>query len=245
MANKQAPLSTAIEDYLKAIYELQTDSGAATTTALAAAVGVSPASVTKMIKKLADMKLVRHLPYRGVELTPSGEKIALEIVRHHRLIELFLNQALDIPWDQVHDEAHRLEHVLSDNLEDHISDFLGNPTQDPHGDPIPTKAGTVEPMERRSLVDLEPGMRAVVRRVTDQDPAHLRYIRDLGLVPQASVNVVDRAPFNGPVRVRVGTQEHTLDYELARHIQVGQRIKKQSQRIAQRMETESTDKNNE
>ncbi len=225
MKNKRAPLSSAVEDYLKAIYQLQNAKGAVTTTALADALDVSAASVTNMIKKLAEMKLVRHLRYRGVELTPAGEKSALEIVRHHRLIELFLNETLGIPWDQVHTEANRLEHVLSDNLEDHIAAFLGNPTEDPHGDPIPTKAGVVAPDAPQSLVDLEPGTRVTVRRITDQDSAHLRYLQKLGLMPNVTVEFVDAAPFDGPIRVRVGSHEHSLDQHLARHIRVSRRIR--------------------
>jgi DtxR family Mn-dependent transcriptional regulator len=227
MKNKRAPLSAAVEDYLKAIYLLQTTAAGATTTALAGALGVSAASATNMIKKLAARRLARHLPYRGVVLTPAGEKVALEIVRHHRLIELFLSETLGIPWDEVHAEAHRLEHVLSDQLEDHIAAFLGNPTEDPHGDPIPTKAGIVAPDTPRSLADLEPGARATIRRITDQDAAHLRYLQRLGLVPKATVELVDAAPFEGPLRVRVGSREHSLDRQLARHIRVSRRAARQ------------------
>jgi DtxR family Mn-dependent transcriptional regulator len=220
MKNKQSLLSSAMEDYLKAIYQLHAANGTVATTALAGALAVSAASVTNMIKKLAEMKLVRHVRYHGVELTPAGEKIALEVVRHHRLIELFLNETLGIPWDEVHTEAHRLEHVLSDNLEDHIAAFLGNPTEDPHGDPIPTKTGVVTSDARVCLIDLQPGTRATIRRITDQDPAHLRYLRLLGLVPKATVEIIEMAPFEGPVRVRVASREHTLDRQLAQHIRV-------------------------
>ena len=146
-------------------------------------------------------------------------------MRHHRLIELFLNETLGIPWDQVHAEANRLEHVLSDNLEDHIAEFLGNPTEDPHGDPIPSKAGVVAPDMPQSLVDLEPGARATVRRITDQDSAHLRYLQKLGLMPNVTVEFVDAAPFEGPIRVRVGSREHSLDRQLARHIRVSRRLR--------------------
>lgn len=219
MENKQMALSAAIEDYLKAIYELQSVHGAATTNALAAALGISAASTTKMVKKLAELKLVRHSPYRGVELTRPGEKIALEVVRHHRLIELFLHEALGLAWDEVHVEAHKLEHVLSDNLEDHIADFLGDPTEDPHGDPIPTKAGELGELSRASLADLTPGARVTVQRVGAQDSAHLRYLSDLGIVPKARVSILEYAPFEGPVRVRTDNGgEHVLDRALARQI---------------------------
>lgn len=222
---KIQPLSVSVEDYIRSIYQLQEDGDVVSTTALASALRVSAASATNMIKKLAALKLVHYARYQGVELTPTGEKAALEIVRHHRLVELFLHQTLGIPWDEVHDEAHRLEHVLSDNLEDHIADFLGNPTQDPHGDPIPTKAGAVASPTQYSLADLEPGERAVIRRVKDQDPEHLRYLRKLGLVPNAQVELIEHAPFNGPVRVRVGSREQTVAHPIAKQIGVDLAIK--------------------
>ena len=220
MTNKK-PFSSAGEDYLKAIYHLRTESPGVSTTALAARMGVSAASTTNMVKKLAALKLVRHVPYYGIELTPAGEKIALEIVRHHRLIESFLHEALGLPWDEIHDEANKLEHVLSDNLEDHIADFLGNPTEDPHGDPIPTKAGVVLAGTRQSLADLAPGTRATVRRVGTQDAAHLRYLGELGLVPNAHIHLVEQAPLEGPVRVHVEKgSEQSIDREVARQIWV-------------------------
>lgn len=213
-------LSISVEDYVRAIYQLQEEHHAVTTTAIATALRVSAASATNMIKKLAALKLVRYVRYHGVELTAMGEKAALEIVRHHRLIELFLHETLGIPWDEVHDEAHRLEHVLSDNLEDHIAAFLGDPTEDPHGDPIPTKAGVLAHETQRALVELAPGERATIRRIGDQDPEHLRYLRKLGLVPKAIVELVDCAPFDGPVRVRVGSREHAVAHPIAQSISV-------------------------
>ena len=228
MKNKN-PLSSSIEDYLKAIYQLQEHGDTVTTTALAQELEISAASATNMIKKLAGLRLAAHSPYQGVELTPAGKKIALEIVRHHRLIELFLHQALGIPWDEVHIEAHKLEHVLSDNLEDHIADFLGDPKEDPHGDPIPTKAGIIADESKLALADLAPGDQVLIRRVSAQDPARLRYLRELGLVPKAAVSVIDSAPFDGPLRVRVGAVEHVLDRPLARQIWVTPRRKKKPQ----------------
>jgi DtxR family Mn-dependent transcriptional regulator len=207
---------------MKTIYLLRSDAAGVTVTAVAGVLGVSAASATNMIKKLAEMKLVRHARYGDIELTRSGERAALEIVRHHRLIELFLNKALGMPWDEVHAEAQRLEHVLSDDLEDRIAAFLGNPTEDPHGDPIPTKAGIVDSRAQRSLVDLNPGERATIRRITDQDAAHLRYLDRLGLVPKATVRVIGLEPFDGPLRVQVGSREHILDRRFARHIRVSQ-----------------------
>ncbi|MCL4393570.1 MAG: metal-dependent transcriptional regulator [Chloroflexi bacterium] len=221
MRSKRAPLSPAVEDYLKAIYQIRAADNVVTTTALAASLGVSAASATNMIKRLAHMKLATHVLYRGVEMTPAGEKIALEVLRHHRLIELFLNETLGIPWDEVHVEAHRLEHVLSDNLEDHISAFLGNPTEDPHGDPIPTKSGQITQGPQRLLADLGPGARVTIRRVDDDYPEHLRHFSSLGLVPHASIEVVGREPFAGPLRLKLTSgEERTLSEVLAREIWV-------------------------
>jgi DtxR family Mn-dependent transcriptional regulator len=221
MENKRGPLSAAVEDYIRAIYQLQAAPNAVTTTALAKEMRVSAASATNMIKRLAVMGLVRHSPYRGVTLTRPGEKIALEILRHHRLIELFLNETLGIPWDEVHAEAHKLEHVLSDSLEDHISEFLGDPTEDPHGDPIPTKSGTIAEPAQQPLDNLAPGKRATIRRVSDQNPEHLRYFSRLGLVPNATVDVLKREPFGGPLHIQVESgDQHVLDAALAHEIWV-------------------------
>ncbi|MBI5305629.1 MAG: metal-dependent transcriptional regulator [Chloroflexi bacterium] len=230
MTNKRI-LSSAIEDYLKTIYELELGAGAVTTMALAGAMGVSAASATNMVKKLAAMKLARHAPYHGVELTPAGEKIALEVVRHHRLIELFLHEALGIPWDQVHAEAHKLEHVLSDNLEDHIANFLGDPTTDPHGDPIPTKAGIIAQTAQLSLADLTTDTRATIQRVAAQDPARLRYLGELGLVPNANLSVIEQTPFDGPVRARLANgDERVIDRALARQIWVAKETETRSRK---------------
>lgn len=212
-------ISASVENYLKTIYRLGVDK-AVTTNALADALGVSAASASNMIKKLAAMKLARHSPYRGVELTKAGRKIALEVIRHHRLVETFLADALGVPWDRVHAEAEKIEHVISEDLEARIADFLGDPTLDPHGDPIPSKSGAIAATIGKSLTDLAPGARATIQRVSAQDPARLRYLRDLGLVPRASVEIVEQAPFDGPVRVRVDSAEHALDHELAQQIWV-------------------------
>jgi len=219
--SKKKLLSSASEDYLVAIYRLRAVDEGVTTTRLAEAMHVSAASATNMIKKLAALKLVRHSPYYGVQLTPAGEKFALEILRHHRLVELFLHEALGVPWDEVHEEAHKLEHVLSDSLEDHIANFLGHPTEDPHGDPIPTKAGVLDETFHTSLADVAIGQSAVIRRVTDQDPEHLRHLANLGLVPNARVQVLEREPFGGPLRVRVEQgKEHSLALGLASQLWV-------------------------
>lgn len=213
--------SASVQNYLKAIYLLQENRETVTTTALAQWLDVSAASATNMIKKLARLNLVRHSPYHGVELTAAGEKMALEVLRHHRLIELFLAEALGVPWEKVHAEAEKIEHVISEDLEDRIANFLGDPERDPHGDPIPTKAGHVDRPVYQSLVDVGAGQSAVISRVSDQHPDHLKHFFKLGLVPDAMVDVLHREPFEGPLRVRVGIgQEYTLDETLARSIWV-------------------------
>jgi DtxR family transcriptional regulator, Mn-dependent transcriptional regulator len=211
--------SIAVENYVKAMYQLQSEGQAVTTSALAEALHVSNASATNMVKKLAAHRLVHHSPYQDVALTKSGEKLALEVIRHHRLIELFLHETLDMPWDCVHAEAEKIEHVLSEDLEDRIAAKLGDPVEDPHGDPIPTKAGTIETTALRRLADVPVGQSAIVRRVGAQAPEHLRYLGELGLKPHAKVRVLEQLPFEGPLRVRVGSgDEHILDETLARKI---------------------------
>ncbi|GIL14877.1 MAG: transcriptional regulator [Chloroflexota bacterium] len=213
--------SPAVQNYLKAIYTLQENQASVTTSALAASLGVSAASATNMMKKLARAKLARRAPYRGVQLTPRGEKMALEVIRHHRLVELFLTRALGIPWESVHAEAEKIEHVISEDLEDRIAAFLGNPTRDPHGDPIPTQDGRVERLALVSLLELAPGQTATVQRVSDHNPAHLRLLTRLGLTLDARVTVIKREPANGPLRVRVAANtERALDEKLAREIWV-------------------------
>ena len=182
----RAPLSQTAEDYLKQIYKLEVERGRATTSVLAARVGVSPPSVTSMLKKLAALKLVVHERYKGVTLTPAGRKAAVEVIRHHRLLEQYLAETLGMPIDEVHAEADRLEHVLSEELEARIDETLGFPTHDPHGDPIPDAALNVGDDRLRPLHALDPGERSTVRRVPD-DPALLRYLRGLGLLPGAQI----------------------------------------------------------
>lgn len=213
--------TTSVQNYLKAIYQLQENRETVTTSALAEALAVSAASATNMVKKLARLKLVRHLPYHGVELTRQGEKMALEVIRHHRLIELFLAHTLAVPWDSVHAEAEKIEHVISEDLEERIAHFLGDPLLDPHGDPIPTREGFIARTAYTTLNDLAVGQSAVIRRVSDQNPERLRYFSKLGLIPEATVNIVHREPFQGPLHVRVGSgPEHVLDEILARSIWV-------------------------
>src|SRR6266508_1762436 len=213
-------ISPAIEDYLKAIYTLGRTQAQVTTSLLADHLGFKPASVTGMLKTMADMHLVSYTPYHGVELTSVGERIALEVVRHHRLIELYLVEALGFGWDEVHDEAERLEHHISEKLEARIAAHLGEPAFDPHGDPIPSIEGTLPVGTDARLSDLVVGERGYIARVRDQQPDRLRYLADLGLVPGALLDVVASAPFDGPLSVRVGGAVHPLDRRIAREIYV-------------------------
>ena len=213
-------ISGAVQDYLKTIYKLQEDTGVVSTSALAEAMEVAAASVTGMVKKLAGLKLVRHNPYQGVTLTKAGEKMALEVIRHHRLLELYLAEALGYSWDKVHEEAERLEHVISEEFEDKIFEALGRPTRDPHGDPIPAKDGTLVAAEHDRLSDLEPGATGVIRQVSDSDAEMLRYLGTRGLIPNAPVEVLEKAPFNGPVTVKTRETSHVLGRDLAQHIRV-------------------------
>jgi DtxR family Mn-dependent transcriptional regulator len=214
-------LSEAVQDYLKAIYNLEASGERATTSAIARSLGVAPSSATSMVKKLAALGLVEHAPYRGAELTEAGRKIALEVVRHHRLLEVYLAETLGLGIDAVHAEADRLEHVISEELEARIDQALGFPTHDPHGDPIPDAALNVEPRTLRQLDELEPGEEATVRRVPDGDPGLLRYLAGLDLVPGCRVVVRRSEPFGGPVTVDVDGSEHALSRELAGRIGVG------------------------
>jgi DtxR family Mn-dependent transcriptional regulator len=213
--------SEAVEDYAKAIYALAARTGEpVTTTALAARLGVSPGSVTAMLKRMGEMKLVRHEPYHGVGLTPAGEKVALEVIRHHRLIESYLTEALGMPWDRVHDEAEVLEHYISEELERRISDALGDPSRDPHGDPIPSAELDLADEETVSLADLSPGRGATFTRVSDSDPAMLRYLAERGIRPGARLRVTGEQPFGGPLLVEVDGREHALGGGLADRMRV-------------------------
>ncbi|MFC6592087.1 metal-dependent transcriptional regulator [Deinococcus lacus] len=195
----RAPFSPATEDYLKHLYLLGSAGAAAapkvTTQALADALGVAPASATGMLRKLADQGLVAHSPYRGARLTPEGERAALEVLRHHRLLELFLHRALGVPLDEVHEEAEALEHALSERLEARIAAWLNDPTHDPHGDPIPSLGGELPARAEQGLSLIEPGRRARIARVPDRDAEQLRALVECGLKPEAEVVVreVDRA----------------------------------------------------
>jgi DtxR family transcriptional regulator, Mn-dependent transcriptional regulator len=213
-------LSIAIQDYLKEIYKLQNEGGRATTTAIARRMAVAPSSVTSMLKKLAALGLVEHAPYRGVELSESGTQIALEVIRHHRLLEQYLAETLGLGIDAVHAEADRLEHVISEELEARIDEQLGYPTHDPHGDPIPDAGLNVDRTALRSLEALAPGEEATVRRIPDGDAKLLRYLAELMLVPGRRVVMRRSEPFGGPLTVDVAGSEHAISRELAGQIGV-------------------------
>jgi DtxR family transcriptional regulator, Mn-dependent transcriptional regulator len=208
----------AVEDYLKIIYDLSRSGGAVTTSAIAARLDVAPGTVTGMVKKLATLNLVTHESYRGVALTEAGRKIALEVIRHHRLVELYLYEAMGVPWDQVHAEAEKWEHVLSEAMEERMDEILGNPTTDPHGSPIPTPDLEVEEREHSPLAELVAGQRGRVAEVGDEDSEMLRYFADLGLFPETPVEVVSVAPFDGPMVLRVAGTEHSIGRPAAEHI---------------------------
>ena len=213
-------LTHAIQDYLKEIYKLQADGGRASTSAIAERMGVAQPSVTSMLKKLTALGLAEHEPYRGVLLTRKGEQVALEVIRHHRLLEQYLAETLGLSIDAVHDEADRLEHALSEELEAKIDESLGYPTHDPHGDPIPDAKLRVEPASLTPLSSLEPGDEATIRRVPDGDDELLRYLTKLALVPGRKVKLRSAEPFGGPLTVRVGKSEHAISRELAAGIGV-------------------------
>ncbi len=203
-------ITNAIQDYVKAIYKLSVNDENVTTNSIADRLHVSQASVTGMIKKLHEIKLIRHKPYQGVELTEGGKKVALEIIRHHRLIELYLAEAMGYSWDQVHEEAEKLEHVISEQFEEKMAQFLGDPTVDPHGAPIPTKEGNVEERDLKPLTLSEAGQKVRVKQVSDKDPDMLRYLGKLGIYPGVIVDVVEKVPFEGPILVQVGKIQHHL-----------------------------------
>jgi DtxR family Mn-dependent transcriptional regulator len=217
---REPVLTQAIEDYLKAIHFLHLSEKKVSTSAIAERLGVAQASVTGMIKKMAEMKLVEHSPYHGVALTIAGEKIALEVIRHHRLLELYLAEAMGYSWDKVHDEAERLEHVISEEFEEKIDEFLGRPTADPHGAPIPSKDGHLPTVECFILSEAEAGDRVIVRMVSDRDAEKLRYLGKIGLYPNIEIDVIEKAPFNGPLHIRIDDHSHYIGRELANAVLV-------------------------
>jgi DtxR family transcriptional regulator, Mn-dependent transcriptional regulator len=209
------------ENYAKALYELQDrDGGPVGTTAVAARLGVAPASASGMLRRLADEGLVTYAPYRGARLTAAGERLALEVIRHHRLLELFLAEVLGMPWDRVHEEAEVLEHHISEELEELIAKKLGEPALDPHGDPIPDRDLELGDDDSVALVELEDGEDGVLARVSDSDASMLRYLADRRIHPGAELTMQGREPFGGPVMVEIDGRSHPLGPELAGRMRV-------------------------
>jgi DtxR family transcriptional regulator, Mn-dependent transcriptional regulator len=214
--------SPVVEDYVKAIYSLaEGGEGAVATTALAARLAVTPGSVSAMVRKLDELGLVAHTPYRGVRLTDAGRRLALGVIRHHRLLELFLAEVLEVPWDRVHAEAEVLEHVVSSELAQTIAAKLGDPTRDPHGDPIPSADFRVDEPDTRSLDELDVGARGCFVRISDSNPEMLRYLAARGIRPGERFELLERQPFDGPLSLRFEDGEtHALGGELTRAMRV-------------------------
>lgn len=223
MIDASTPLSRSVEDYLKVIYSLSERGEPASTSSIAEVLEIQPASVSGMIKRLAEAGYVSHAPYKGVRLTPRGTREALRIVRRHRILETYLSQRLGYSWDDVHGEAERLEHAASDELIDRMAAALEDPSHDPHGAPIPTRTGDMEPFDHPTLAEVEPGQEVRIQAVRDDDSERLRYMESRGLLPGVRLSVESRAPFNGPVTVRVGGREGTIQtvgHELSTRIRV-------------------------
>ncbi|NNE69694.1 MAG: metal-dependent transcriptional regulator [Rhodothermales bacterium] len=210
-------LSQAVEDYLKTIYKLQGEDRVATNH-IAAVMEVSSASVTNMLKRLTRLELVDYASYQGVRLTEAGTQVALEIIRHHRLLETYLKEVMGFSWSEMHEEAERLEHHISEEFEERIDEMLGYPTHDPHGHPIPTKDGKIAASATQTLAETEPGEHVVVHHVSDGDSDLLDYLEGAGLLPQSKVQVVEKEPFNGPLKVALGGKERVIGREVAAQV---------------------------
>lgn len=210
----------AVQDYLKAIYLLTRADEAVGTSAIADRLGVAPGSVTGMLKRLGQQGLVEHERYQGARLTSTGRREAIRMIRRHRVLELFMVEVLGYTWDQVHAEAELLEHAVSDGMVDRMARVLGDPESDPHGHPIPSSAGQISTTELPTLAELEPGDHATLRRVSDEDPEALRYLARLNLIPGVALEVLERTPLRGPIRVRVGAAEEMIGLELAARLRV-------------------------
>ena len=217
-SDAEEPLTAPVEDYLKAIYTIGKGTGAAATNEIAQRLALAPASVSGMVRRLAEQGLLAYERYHGVKLTETGRRAALRTLRRHRVIEAYLAHALGIPWDRVHDEAERLEHAVSDDLVDRMALAIGEPEVDPHGAPIPTRDGSVDETEYTSLVDLAIGVPGLVVRVADEDPAMLRYLAELSVVPGKRITVKARAPYGGPITAMVGRHEISIGPALAAHV---------------------------
>jgi DtxR family transcriptional regulator, Mn-dependent transcriptional regulator len=213
--------SQSVEDYLKTIYKLEGESDKGVSTSrLAEKLGVANASVTNMLKRLSDMGLVQYESYYGTRLTESGKKIALEIIRHHRLLELYLKEMMGYSWDEVHEEAEKLEHHISEQFEDKIAELLNNPTVDPHGDPIPTKDGQMPKVRSRKLTTVNSQSPQIIKRVKNQSPELLRYLEDQGLIPGVKVEVIKKEPFDGPIHLKIENKTATIGFNIADDIYV-------------------------
>jgi DtxR family Mn-dependent transcriptional regulator len=212
--------TSAVQDYLKAIYQLGGGRGEVPTSALADRLGVKAPSVSGMLRRLDELGYVSHRPYRGVRLTKRGTREAVEMIRHHRLLELYLAEVVGMSWDKVHAEADALEHHISEELESRLDELLGYPTEDPHGHPIPTAGLELDEDVYPTLARVEPGERFVIRRVSDREPDLLRHLAELGLRPGAAVRVIESIPFRGGVRVEVDGGEIVVGSDAAEAIQV-------------------------
>src|SRR6266536_911208 len=211
----QPPLTRSVEDYLKSVFHLTSQGGFATTSDIAAMLVVAPPSVSGMMKRLSETGLIEHVPYRGVQLTAQGRRAALQMIRRHRVLEVYLTQQLGYDWGDVHEEAERLEHAVSDDLIERMAAALGDPRYDPHGEPIPTAAGEIEEPELVTLAEAAVGVELLLREVATQDPARLRYFAEQGLVPGVRLAVTGRQPFNGPTSVRLDGETRVVGRELA------------------------------
>ena len=234
-AVKAVPVLTApVEDYLKAIFEIEiAEQSAAGTNEIAQALGIAPASVTGMLRRLADQGLISYERYRGVRLSDAGRRAALRTIRRHRVIEAYLTEALGYPWDRVHEEAERLEHAASDELIDRMAAAIGEPTTDPHGAPIPTREGTLDAERLIALADVPVGDVVRIRQVGDRDPERLRYLAELGVTPGTAVRVLSRAPFGGPISLQIlqedrGNREAVIGPTLAAQVFVESRLKREA-----------------
>jgi DtxR family Mn-dependent transcriptional regulator len=213
-------LSSVMEDYLKAIFNLLREKGKANTNDLARVMKVSPPTVTQMVKRLVELQLVTHEPYKGAALTSAGEKIALELIRHHRLIEQYLHEALGLPWDQVHEEAEKWEHVISEEVEKRMAEFLKHPTRDPHGSPIPTQELELKDEALVLLSEMQEGEQGMVSEVPDEDPKLLQYLDELGLVLDTVFKVQNREPFGGSMVLKVDGKSLRVGSDAASLIKV-------------------------
>lgn len=209
------PLTRSVEDYLKAIYRLSSGGHPASTSQIAQRLELSAPSVSGMVRRLSDLGLLEHVPYKGVELTAEGRRIALRMLRRHRLIEAYLVAFLDYAWDTVHDEAERLEHAVSDVLVERMAHALGHPRVDPHGDPIPEADGSIAEFIHVPLCDVAVGENVTICRADTTDAGRLRYIADAHLMPGTRVTVIDRQPYNGPITLEVAGVERIIGHEIA------------------------------